>query len=339
MNETSLSETRKIAKLDKKNPELCNNCGKYGHVYKMCKVPITSFGVIVFRVNQGRREYLMIRRKDTLGYIDFMRGKYGVNDFHYILNMVKQMTVRERQGLLDYSFDTLWNMLWHGTEVSSVSPSVGEGETPEASSAPPPVPNSTETSNGADTSHGAETLPGWLRLRNTPSTVPEGRQDVVVTEASKQFKSEEFGAKYKFNCLKANGTLADLIERSRDETWDEPEWGFPKGRRNYQEKDYECALREMTEETGYDVSTMKNIKNVLPYEEIFLGSNYKSYKHKYYLMYMDYADSIRPSTYDTSEVSAMEWKTFDACMQVIRPYNVDKIRILSQIESLLDKWV
>ena len=280
-----MNEPRKppIVKDNKKIPELCNNCGKYGHVYKMCKVPITSFGVIVFRNNPShQREYLMIRRKDTLGYIDFMRGKYGVSDVHYILNMVKQMTVRERQGLLDHSFDTLWNTLWHGT-----------GDTDEPKS---------------------------------------------DTEASKQCKSEEFGAKYKFNCLKANGTLAELIERSQDEVWEEPEWGFPKGRRNYQEKDYECALREMTEETGYDVSTMKNIKNVLPYEEIFLGSNYKSYKHKYYLMYMDYADSIRPSTYDTSEVSAMAWKTFDECLKVIRPYNVDKVRILSQIESLLDKW-
>ena len=45
-------------------------------------------------------------------------------------------------------------------------------------------------------------------------------------------------------------TLASLIHKSST-TWLEPEWGYPKGRRNYQEKDLHCALREFEEETGY----------------------------------------------------------------------------------------
>jgi hypothetical protein len=73
----------------------CNNCGKQGHIYNQCKMPITSVGVIAFRYNNGQIEYLMIRRKDTLGFIDFMRGKYFVNNKFYILNMLKQMTVAE----------------------------------------------------------------------------------------------------------------------------------------------------------------------------------------------------------------------------------------------------
>ena len=62
--------------------------------------------------------------------------------------------------------------------------------------------------------------------------------------------------------------------------WDEPEWGFPKGRRNYKEKDLECALREFEEETGIQKSSLTIIKNLNPFEEIFTGSNLKSYKHK-----------------------------------------------------------
>jgi hypothetical protein len=69
------------------NDNYCNNCGKHGHLYHQCKMPITSIGIIAFRYNKNRQnidntngvlEYLMIRRKDTLGYIDFMRGKYSV---------------------------------------------------------------------------------------------------------------------------------------------------------------------------------------------------------------------------------------------------------------------
>ena len=80
----------------------CNNCGKGGHLYHQCKMPITSIGAIVYRkippppgldisnsetgsadITKGIDhpiQYLMIRRKDSLGYIDFMRGKYNINN-------------------------------------------------------------------------------------------------------------------------------------------------------------------------------------------------------------------------------------------------------------------
>ena len=61
------------------NEIYCNNCGKCGHLYHHCKLPITSIGIVVFRVNNKIPEFLMIRRKDSLGHIDFMRGKYSLN--------------------------------------------------------------------------------------------------------------------------------------------------------------------------------------------------------------------------------------------------------------------
>ena len=63
----------------------CNNCGKRGHSFYKCKLPITSYGVIAFRHNPvtGNKEYLMICRKHTLGFIDFMRGKYVVYNKYY----------------------------------------------------------------------------------------------------------------------------------------------------------------------------------------------------------------------------------------------------------------
>ena len=39
-----------------------------------------------------------------------------------------------------------------------------------------------------------------------------------------------------------------------------PEWGFPKGRRNYQENDIDCATREWEEETGYSRNQIKMVK-------------------------------------------------------------------------------
>ena len=67
----------------------CNNCGKTGHAFHQCKHPITSIGVIAFRHGkQGNKEYLMIRRKDTLGFVDFMRGKYQVPNKLYLMNII-----------------------------------------------------------------------------------------------------------------------------------------------------------------------------------------------------------------------------------------------------------
>ena len=48
--------------------EVCNNCGKTGHMYSQCKTPVLSHGIIPIRWNPITQtyEYLMICRKDTL---------------------------------------------------------------------------------------------------------------------------------------------------------------------------------------------------------------------------------------------------------------------------------
>ena len=60
----------------------------------------------------------------------------------------------------------------------------------------------------------------------------------------------------KFNSLKvgiklqSNEYNLESLINECENNWNEPEWGFPKGRRNFQEKDLTCALREFEEETG-----------------------------------------------------------------------------------------
>ena len=60
--------------------------------------------------------------------------------------------------------------------------------------------------------------------------------------------------KSKFNSIKdgvylydkSTYSLTSLIKNSKT-NWTEPEWGFPKGRRNYLENDLTCAIREFKE--------------------------------------------------------------------------------------------
>ena len=61
----------------------CNNCGKNGHLYYQCKKPIISAGIILFK-KRPKIQFLLICRKDSLGYVDFMRGKYNIYNPSYI---------------------------------------------------------------------------------------------------------------------------------------------------------------------------------------------------------------------------------------------------------------
>ena len=252
----------------------CNNCGRVGHLFSHCKLPITSIGIIAFR-KTDQLEYLMIRRKESLGFIDFIRGKYSLNDKDYILNMIKQMTVFEKNMLLHDSFENIWNHIW------------------------------------------------------------------CDEESNIQYRSEEMNSKEKFELLK-NGVynnnncfdLNSLISEC-EKFWDEPEWGFPKGRRNVNENDFDCAIREFCEETGYNKHNLKNIDNIIPFEEVFTGSNYKSYKHKYFIMYMDEKYTHNMDNFQKTEVSSMKWLQFENCIEHIRNYNLEKKKVLTKVNNML----
>ena len=262
------------------NNTFCNNCGKLGHSFHQCKHPITSVGLIVFTAiptTASALKLLMIRRKDSIGYIEFMRGKYPMYNKLYIKNLISEMTIEEKNKIINNTFDTLWRELW-GDNLG-------------------------------------------IQYR--------GEEKV----ARDKFESIKSGINYEGN---RNYNFKTLVEECTTQ-WSETEWGFPKGRHNHQEKDLLCALREFEEETGYSRNSIKLVQNLIPFEEIFTGSNYKSYKHKYYLAYMENVDTDNLS-FQKSEVSKMEWKTFDEAMELIRPYNLEKKDVLTRVNKLLSDY-
>jgi len=259
-----------------KNTNTCNNCGKQGHSFHQCKLPITSYGVIVFRSSDSGAQFLMIRRKDSFGYIDFIRGKYSPYNIYQIQNIINEMSISEKERILTEPFDTLWRQMWG---------------------------------------------------------------DVL----SNQYKNEEQISCKKMELIRTGVivnneliTLKDLIDKSPTK-WAETEWEFPKGRRNFKEKDLECALREFEEETGVLSSKITIIENVLPFEEIFIGTNHKSYKHKYFLAYMNEPDEYL-NNFQVTEVSKIEWKSLEQCLEAIRPYNLEKKELIININKVLQEY-
>ena len=172
--------------MSSKKFQFCNNCGKSGHPYHRCKKPITSVGIIAFRIKDDVRQYLMICRRNSLGYVDFMRGKYPLSNKIYLTNIIYEMTDIEKESLLKNDFPTLWGNLW-GDFIGC------------------------------------------------------------------QYRGEEKISQDKFTRIKygINDIILEQLIKESKSSWKEPEWGFPKGRRDYQETDLSCALREFQEETGY----------------------------------------------------------------------------------------
>lgn len=255
---------------------VCNNCSKPGHLFHQCKLPITSYGIILFRITKdsSKIQYLMIRRKDTFGYIDFIRGKYQQINIEHLQKTIDEMTVTEKERILTKNFDTLWKMMW------------GEN-------------NKTQYKN----------------------------EEMI---SSKKFESIAAGVVKNDNLV----TLSSLVENSNT-LWQEPEWEFPKGRRNGQEKDLICALREFEEETGISSDSITVIDNISPFDEYYIGSNHKQYKHKYFLAYIHNDIDCHLQNFQTTEVSKLEWKSIDECLQSIRPYNLEKKRIIQNIDEIV----
>jgi len=92
----------------------CINCEQAGHTFRNCMYPIISYGILGYRYTTEGYRYLLVQRKDTMGFIDFVRGKYD-NKFkksETLKVLVGEMTMDEKLKLLECDFDTIWGDMW-----------------------------------------------------------------------------------------------------------------------------------------------------------------------------------------------------------------------------------
>lgn len=278
---------------------VCTNCGIIGHHYKQCIEPITSYGVIAFRINdeswmQPKRflndeltglpekkiEFLLIQRRDSIGFVELIRAKYKLNDIEYIRDQILNITQKERDALKTKTFDELWTGLWGSL-------------------------------------HSAENRQYKQEYEQAKSKHEQLRSGIEVN-----------GKKY---------TLTSLID-STPLVWDSPEWGFPKGRRNIHETDFKCAMREFTEETGISTNDVRIFENIEPIKESFFGSNNIHYRHIYFLAWIPRRVKIalKPDNHTMMrEVGNIKWFSIEDALHNIRSTNVEKREVLLRASMLL----
>lgn len=256
----------------------CNNCEKSGHTFSNCRKPLVSHGIITFRTNsENQIEYLLVCRKHTFGYIDFLRGKYSINNKNHLVDIINEMTEEEKNSILNKSFLDNWLELW-GSQ------------------------------------------------KNT------------------YFVNEKIFANEKFNQLSKgivvnneNYNIKSLVEQCT-KCWKTPEWGFPKGRKNYKETGRDCALREWIEETGYKRENIDIVSNVETFDEVVIGSNYQSYKDSFYLGRFKKTNQNDSLNIQKQELSDAKWCNIEDVCKLIRPYHLERIKIIRNVDSLLNKY-
>jgi 8-oxo-dGTP pyrophosphatase MutT (NUDIX family) len=283
---------------------VCLNCGKQGHQFKSCDEPIISYGIVCFNIADinnkqienffynkfldiGEYNYsnlnnlslipnfydkikiLMVRRKHSLNYIEFIRGKYDIDNKQQINKLFKLMTIQENIKILNSNFDELWNELWKETAKSKI------------------------------------------------------------------YQKEFNLSKLKFEDLKANNFYNLLGETGLSE-YQEPEWGFPKGRRNSNEKNINCAIREFMEETNIDGNYLHILERLNYITEEYQGTNSIDYRHVYYLASTN--DEIELDVNNESqleEIGDIKWFTIPEAIAQIRPYYDKRIQMIHQIYFFL----
>jgi len=91
---------------------VCQNCGDKGHHVKECSNPKTSYGIILFKKEDEINRFLMIRRRNTIGFVEFLRGQYVYSDIDYLEKLIDVMTNDEIELIKTKPFDFLWEYLW-----------------------------------------------------------------------------------------------------------------------------------------------------------------------------------------------------------------------------------
>ena len=166
-NDIDTKDTKNINKNKNIFLKRCKNCGRTNHLLSTCRDPITSCGIICIKIKDKNMfnkinnflleyknslninsfnniyhknisnfnkyindiEILFIQRKHSYSYIEFIKGKYNITDIDYIRELFFEMTLNERNLILNNkNFNLLWHNLW-GEKTNTETESYKNAET------------------------------------------------------------------------------------------------------------------------------------------------------------------------------------------------------------------
>lgn len=258
---------------------ICQNCGNKGHHIRNCINPITSMGVILYYRDKDKIKYLLIRRKNTIGFVEFIRGKYAMNDVDYIGELFNVMTEHEIQLIQEKEFSYLWEFLWMDKRFNKTNQKV--------------------------------------------------KRDYEAAYEKFQKIKKGYGEK--------NISIDNFINK-KQKFYIEQEWGFPKGRRNFNENNYDAAIREFIEETNIKKTDFICSINSKCFDETYISYDNIQYQNIYYLAeYIGNGNfSIDKSKHEQfTEISNIGFFKYEDVINKLRDYDLEKKKLISKINDFL----
>jgi 8-oxo-dGTP pyrophosphatase MutT (NUDIX family) len=302
----------------KKDNNYCSNCGKFGHIYKKCYEPIISYGIICMDINNPKvhdffiTKYKFPNTSHILKHIcinKYISKNINCNnrkdlDFYEdkIMNDTSYLIVRRKYT---YNYIHILRGLYNELDIETLIKSLN-------------LLTHKEYNNILNCNYNE--LHSHILWEN-------GDTNVDYNMAST-----------KFNFLKIH-ILPQIIERIKI-VFDEPEWGFPKGKRNSTEFNLKCASREFEEETGLTGTDYQLLNRLYPQIEMVEGSNGLLYKHIYFigLLNKDFDKSkirIGKNPEQYLEIGDIGLHTLDKINMIFRDYNEDRKEILNNLKLFL----
>lgn len=278
--------------------KFCNNCGNYGHFFNKCTEPKTSIGIIAVNFSD--------KLKKNKKYIEdkLELNIYDIDKFNYL-------HLKNIPKIKNYSRSLKFLMICRKHSFNYVG--FLRGKYKNIDEAIKMLKLTTKSELEQIKTNDFDVL--WKKLWKE-------------TADSGKFSKEYKKSKQKFEALMDEGREAIVKLTSN---YDDPEWGFPKGRKNINETNMDCAVREFKEETLIETSTENIIKNILPIKENVLGTNQIDYRNIYYLTTNIKQEWSKKQLSYNNEVSKIQWMTLDEIIENLRPYYSEKINLAKKI--------
>ena len=228
-----------------------------------------SFGIIA--ITATKKNVLLVCRKDSIGFCEFVKGKYtNESDLYKLFSYMSRAELELLSGEA-CSFEDVYCRMWNVNIVSN---------------------------------------------------------SITTTKQEK-----------KFNDNRELWYRICLEKIQQNDAYDTPEWGFPKGKKEKHENGIRCAIRELSEETGIDVSMLNfDLKNSSfasfhkkELVEIREEGNARFICH-YYVALLD--NEIKQLHNQKNEISMIKFVPLQECHNFIRPYFVERINILKQLNKI-----
>lgn len=171
------------------------------------------------------------------------------------------------------------------------------------------------------------------------SVVPKSTHKQIYFECSIKFHVVKNGFFHEKQGCFFNISL--FVRRSTTK-YEFAEWYFPKGRKQKNETDLQCAHREFKEETGITLPEYSKIPRYSPcalFAETHIAINKKTYMTQFYLV--KYAENTESTSFAaiSAEIKRVQWVPFSKIATYFRDYEREKIHLLEKIHKHISKVI